>query len=256
MDEALLSEKQRERRKKFKGDQSHFFFGDVVGPPVEAVDPSGFKDVRFRPPLSLQKLYEAYSGPANPYDAFHVELLKKMIAERAKRTKSAGTALGSPDRQACRSSTRACPPSGRWRCRGTWPTAAAPARPAAWSASRRTRWSATGAGPALLRTSSTTSWWLFPPRTTRVQLDEKWSFVGRADVALLGDGLGHYFAGGHLSSKGRRRGPSRRAGVAEGAWQTVEVRAGQRGPVEEVRTGVGLPVRLVGVSQHFQKPAH
>jgi hypothetical protein len=31
-----------------------------------------------------------------------------------------------------------------------------------------------------------------------VQLDEKWSFVGRADVALLGDGLGHYLAGGHL----------------------------------------------------------
>jgi len=64
MDEALLSEKQRERCKQFKGDQSHFFFGDVVGPPVQAVDPSGFKDVRFRRPQSLQKLFEAYSGPA------------------------------------------------------------------------------------------------------------------------------------------------------------------------------------------------
>jgi hypothetical protein len=100
MDESLLSEKQRERCKQFKGDQSHFFFGDVAGPPVEAVDPSGFKDVRSRRPWSLQKLFEACSGPANPSDAFHVELLKKRIAERAKRTKTAGTALGIPDRQA------------------------------------------------------------------------------------------------------------------------------------------------------------
>jgi hypothetical protein len=100
MDESLLSEKQRGRRKQFKGDQSHFFFGDVAGPPVEAVAPSGFKDARFRRPQSLQKLFEAYSGPANPYDAFHVEFLKRMIAERAKRTKTAGTALGIPDRQA------------------------------------------------------------------------------------------------------------------------------------------------------------
>jgi hypothetical protein len=100
MDEALLSEKQRERRKQFKGDKSHCFFGDVAGPPVEAVDPSGFKDVRSRRPQSLQKLFGAYSGPANPCDAFHVELLKKRIAERAERTKSSGTALGSPDRQA------------------------------------------------------------------------------------------------------------------------------------------------------------
>jgi IS1 family transposase len=27
--------------------------------------------------------------------------------------------------------------------------------------------------------NSTMSWWLFPPRTTRVQVDEKWSFVGK-----------------------------------------------------------------------------
>ena len=100
MDEALLSEKQRERCKQFKGDKSHFFFGGVAGPPVEAVDPSGLKGVRFRRPWSLHKLFGACSGPANPYDAFHVGLLNKMIAERAKRTRSAGTALGSPDRQA------------------------------------------------------------------------------------------------------------------------------------------------------------
>ena len=73
MDEALLPEKQRERCQQFKGDQSHFFFGDVAGPPVQAVGPSGFKDVRFRRPQSLHKLFEAYSGPANPYDAFHVD---------------------------------------------------------------------------------------------------------------------------------------------------------------------------------------
>jgi hypothetical protein len=98
--EALLPEKQRERGKQFKGDQSHFFFGDVAGPPVEAVDPSGFKDVRSRRPYSLHKLFAAYSGPANPCDACHAGLLNKRIAERAKRSKSAGTALGSPDRRA------------------------------------------------------------------------------------------------------------------------------------------------------------
>jgi IS1 family transposase len=29
--------------------------------------------------------------------------------------------------------------------------------------------------------NSTTSWWLFPPRTTQVQLDEKWSFVEKKE---------------------------------------------------------------------------
>jgi hypothetical protein len=59
MAEALLSEKQRERCQQFQGDQSHFSSGGVAGPPVEAVDPSGFKDARFRRPWSLQKLFRA-----------------------------------------------------------------------------------------------------------------------------------------------------------------------------------------------------
>ena len=63
MDEALLCEKQRERCQQFQGDQSHFFFGDVTGPPVQAVGPSGFRDVRCRRPQSLQKLYEDASWP-------------------------------------------------------------------------------------------------------------------------------------------------------------------------------------------------
>ena len=54
MEEALLSEKQRERCQQFQGVQSHFFSGAVAGPPVQAVDPSGLKDVRFRRPWSLQ----------------------------------------------------------------------------------------------------------------------------------------------------------------------------------------------------------
>ena len=29
--------------------------------------------------------------------------------------------------------------------------------------------------------NSTTSWWLFPPRTREVQFDEKWSFVGKKE---------------------------------------------------------------------------
>ena len=33
-------------------------------------------------------------------------------------------------------------------------------------------------------TNSTTSWWLFPPQTREVQLDEKWSFIAKKEAHL------------------------------------------------------------------------
>src|SRR5438132_575821 len=53
------------------------------------------------------------------------------------------------------------------------------ARPAVWSAWARTRWSATACAPAVTPANSTMSWWAFPPSTTKVQVDEKGSFVDK-----------------------------------------------------------------------------
>src|SRR6516162_10428287 len=87
----------------------------------------------------------------------------------------------SPNARGRRSSTAACRPSKPWPCYATWPTAAASARPVASWGFIRTRWSATASGPAATPPNSTTSSWLFPPQTTKVQLDEKWSFVGKKE---------------------------------------------------------------------------
>jgi IS1 family transposase len=54
-------------------------------------------------------------------------------------------------------------------------------RPPAWSASVRTPLAASACSPAATPANSTTSWWAFPPSTTKVQLDEKWSFVAKKE---------------------------------------------------------------------------
>src|SRR5450755_191818 len=36
-----------------------------------------------------------------------------------------------------------------------------------------------------MRKPSTTSWWLFPPATREVQLDEKWAFVGKKEKVTV-----------------------------------------------------------------------
>jgi hypothetical protein len=71
----------------------------------------------------------------------------------------------------------------------------APARRAAWSASIRTRWSATPCGPVATQPSSTTNSWLFPPQTTKVQLDEKWSFVAKKEKHCDPDDEADWFKG-------------------------------------------------------------
>src|SRR5215469_8144311 len=88
---------------------------------------------------------------------------------------------GSPSARGRPSSAPACPATAPWRSCTTWPRAAASARPAAWSVSRRTPSSATPCGPATRPANSTTSWWLFPPQTREVQFDEKWSFVTKKE---------------------------------------------------------------------------
>ena len=56
-----------------------------------------------------------------------------------------------------------------------------------------------GAVPTLKK--CTTSWYLFPPQTKEIQLDEKWNFVGKkektikmgvAEEPLKGDKLGSH----------------------------------------------------------------
>src|SRR5262249_40266575 len=76
-------------------------------------------------------------------------------------------------------SIAACPTTRPRPCWLTWPMAVASARPADWSVSARTRSSATACVPAVMPASSTTSWWAFPPPTTKIQVDEKWSFVAQ-----------------------------------------------------------------------------
>lgn len=59
--------------------------------------------------------------------------------------------------------------------------AAAYARPPGSPASIRTPPHATPPVPAATPASSTTSWSGFPPLTTKVQVDEKWSYVGKKE---------------------------------------------------------------------------
>src|SRR3954470_20319043 len=101
----------------------------------------------------------------------------------------------SPSARRRRCSTAACPGTRPRPCSGTWPTAAASARRVAWSASTRTRWSPMPCGPAATRTNCTTSSWLFPPKTTKVQLDEKWSFVAKKEKHCDPDDEADWFRG-------------------------------------------------------------
>src|SRR5262249_21518781 len=87
----------------------------------------------------------------------------------------------SPNARARPSSTPASPRLRSLPSCITSPRAAASARPDAWSASARTPSSVTACGPATTPDNSTTSSWLFPPRTREVQFDEKWSFVGKKE---------------------------------------------------------------------------
>src|SRR5579859_4915998 len=60
-----------------------------------------------------------------------------------------------------------------------WPRAAASARPSGSWGSTATPCPATSVRPATTPRRPTTSWSPFPPRTTELQFDEKWSFVAK-----------------------------------------------------------------------------
>src|SRR5262249_14333016 len=88
----------------------------------------------------------------------------------------------SPSARAHRCSTATSPrtrPSPSWN---TSRTAAASARPAAWSRSTRTPSGAWGGWPANTPGPPTTSSWPFPPSTRRLQLEVKWSFVAKQEA--------------------------------------------------------------------------
>src|SRR5512144_353293 len=121
----------------------------------------------------------------------------RSTAAAAPATCRSATATASPTTSACSTATPASPasPSARARPCSTagsptrWPApcsptstrAAASARPSGSSASIATRSPGWPAPPAPMPTTLTTSSWLFPPRTREVQLDEKWSFVGKKE---------------------------------------------------------------------------
>src|SRR5262244_2230673 len=101
----------------------------------------------------------------------------------------------SPNARARLCSIAACPTTRPRPCWLTWPMAVASARPADWSVSARTRSSATACVPAVMPASSTTSWWAFPPSTTKIQVDEKWSFVAKKQKNCKADDEADWFKG-------------------------------------------------------------
>src|SRR5271157_2168062 len=85
----------------------------------------------------------------------------------------------SPSAKAPHCSTAACPRRRPAPYSITSPRTTASDRPGASSASIAIPSSAWPAPPAIMPTTLTTSSWLFPPRTSEVQLDEAWSFVAK-----------------------------------------------------------------------------
>ena len=94
-----------------------------------------------------------------------------------------------------RSSTPAYPRTRSSPSSPTSPTAAAPARPHAWSGSAKTPSPAWPSRPGSTPDNSTTNSWLFPPNTTEVQLDEKWSFVDKKQKNCDPDDEDDWFQG-------------------------------------------------------------
>src|SRR5512135_2985579 len=85
----------------------------------------------------------------------------------------------SPSSKAPRSSTPSCRTTRSSRSWSTWPKGAASVRPRGWWESTRTRSRDWLCSRASTPRPPTTSWWLFPPQTREVQLDEKWAFVSK-----------------------------------------------------------------------------
>src|SRR5271166_3335153 len=85
----------------------------------------------------------------------------------------------SPSARAPHCSTAVCPRRRPAPYSITSPRATASDRPGGLSASIAIPSSAWPAPPAIRPMTLTTSSWLFPPRTSEVQLDEAWSFVAK-----------------------------------------------------------------------------
>ena len=145
----------------------------------------------------------------------------------------------SPSARAPHCSTAACPRRRPAPYSITSPRATASDRPGASSASIAIPSSAWPAPPAIMPTTLTTSSWLFPPRTSEVQLDEAWSFVAKNQEELRPGRSGRRPQGGLVGPCRLRRraqaglggGPRGRVGeCAQEVVEEVKDRLGDRPP--------------------------
>lgn len=137
------------------------------------------------------------------------------------------------------------------------PTAGAPDRPHAGSASARTPSAASACSPAATPVNSTTSRWAFPPATTKVQLEAKWSFVGKKEKPgdpQAEDYLSQGDPGDPVAFDPDRRlvrsgvVGQRTAGSAVLLWEDVRERLGGRAPERVTRdAGAAYPEALPAV---------
>lgn len=58
-------------------DRTHFFVGDVDGPPMQATDPAVWRDIRFRRPATLARLLGLSSSPSE-FDLVHRVMMKRL----------------------------------------------------------------------------------------------------------------------------------------------------------------------------------
>lgn len=76
-----LSDKQKERRKDFRGERTHFYMGDVYEK-EDPIDPSNYEKIKFRRPGTLLKLIELANQP-NIYQDSHKTLLNRLVNKQA-----------------------------------------------------------------------------------------------------------------------------------------------------------------------------
>ena len=67
-----------ERRKQYRGDETHFFLGDVAGPMGQATEPSTFKNIGFRRPATILRLLAQIKDDTNPFNERHRILLPQL----------------------------------------------------------------------------------------------------------------------------------------------------------------------------------
>lgn len=88
VDESKLSDEQKERRRRYRGDRTHFFLGDVVGRPDVPPDPSKMEQIRFRRPATISRLLDATST-RGAFEPTHRQVLSGLSRHKESMEKSA-----------------------------------------------------------------------------------------------------------------------------------------------------------------------